>query len=125
MSSLGRYVITAILAFVLGATVMLLVWQSCGGGVWRGGVEIHKAILVAPNRLELTVASCNGNPRAYHVYRVGEPVRLRVVSSSTPLKGGGDCQDLVEVSLRDPLPNQIIIDDHTGRAVSVEVLASP
>ena len=85
----------------------------------------QEAILVAPNRLELTVASCNGNPRAYHVYDSGEPVRLRVVASSTPFKGGDDCLDLVEVSLRDPLPDQTIVDDHTGRAVSVAVLARP
>ena len=118
------YATSAVLAFVLGASVVFVVWQF-GGGVWRGGVEIQEAILVAPKRLELIVASCNGNPRAYHVYDSGEPVRLRVVASSTPFKGGGDCLDLVEVFLRYPLPDQTIIDDHTGRSVSVAAPARP
>ncbi len=105
-------------AFISGVAVMFLVWQSCGGGVWRGGVEIMTVEALTPRKLELIVDSCNGNPRAYTVQEDAESVRIRVEASSTPFKGGNDCLDAVEYYLTEPLDDRLIVDDHTGRAIS-------
>ena len=106
-------------AFLAGVAVMFFVWQSCGGGVWRGGVEIITAEALSPRKLELIVASCNGNPRAYTLHEDAESVRIRVEASSTPFKGGDDCLDGVEYYLTEPLNDRLIIDDHTGRTISI------
>ena len=112
-------VLMVLLGAAVGAALIFFLWQSIGGGVWRGGVEIQDAILRSPNTLELIVASCNGNVRAYTLEDTDELVRLRVVASSTPFKGGTDCLDMVTVWLKDPFGNRQLIDDHTGRALEV------
>ena len=131
MSTLGRSqyksnrtrtlvaVLQVLLGAVVGATLMFLLWQSIGGGVWRGGVEIQEAVLRAVDKLDLKVASCNGNARVYTLEDTDELVRLRVVASSTPFKHGNDCQDSVTMWLKDPIGNRNLIDDHTGRALEV------
>ena len=104
-------------AFVLGGLVVFYIWQSVGGGVWRGGVDIRAANLLNPDTLELHVGSCNGVPRVFQLHQDDESIRLRVEAYSTPLKGGDDCRDNVNVYLKDPLGDRVIIDDHTNRAV--------
>ena len=74
---------------------------------------------LTPRKLELIVASCNGNPRAYTLHEDAESVRIRVEASSTPFKGGDDCLDAVEYYLTEPLNDRLIIDAHTERALSI------
>ncbi|MEA1958431.1 MAG: hypothetical protein U9N44_01990, partial [Chloroflexota bacterium] len=46
---------------MLGLTVFAA-WQILGDGVWRAEVRVVYAELRSPDRLALSVASCNGNP---------------------------------------------------------------
>ena len=87
--------------------------------MWRGGVHIREAYLLSSDTLELSVGSCNGYPRVYQLHQDEESIRLRVEANSTPLKGGNDCDDHVNVYLRDPLGDRVVIDDHTGRVVPI------
>ena len=118
-------VLMVLLSAAVGAALVFFLWQSIGGGVWRGGVEIREAVLRSPEKLELTVASCNGNARAYTLEDTDDLARLRVVASSTPFKGGKDCQDIVTVWLKDPFDNRYLIDGHTGRALEVQRPTAP
>ena len=114
-----RYVALAVVSFVLGGLVVFYIWQSVGGGVWRGGVDIRTPNLFNPHTLELEVGSCNGNPSVFELHQDDESIRLRVEAYSTPLKGGDDCRDSVKVYLKDPLGDRVIIDDHTNRAITL------
>jgi hypothetical protein len=76
-------------------------WLTVGGGVWRSGHSVVVAELVAPDTLVLTVGSCNGAPMLALLEENDREVKISVIASSTPLRGGDDCQDLVEVTLRD------------------------
>ena len=114
-----RYVAVATASFIVGGLVVFYIWQSVGGGVWRGGVYIREAYLLSSDTLELSVGSCNGYPRVYQLHQDEESIRLRVEANSTPLKGGNDCADHVNVYLRDPLGDRVVIDDHTGRVVPI------
>ncbi len=105
-------------SFVVGGLVVFYIWQFVGGGVWRGGVEITEARWKDSNTLELIVASCNGNPSLSIRHQDDDSVRLRVVASSTPLKGGDDCLDAIEIYLSEPFSDKLVIDDHTGRVVT-------
>ncbi len=112
-----RYAAVAVASFVLGGLVVFFIWQSVGGGLWRGGVEIREARWLTPNTLELIVDSCNANP-SLSIHRQDDgSVRLRVVASSTPLKGGDECLDRIEIYLSEPFADSLVIDDHTNRAV--------
>ncbi len=120
MSHWRCYLVVGVSMFALGGLVVFYIWQSIGGGVWRGGVDIMEARWIGPNTLELLVASCNGDPSLSIRHQDDGSVRLRVVASSTPLKGGDDCQDRVEIYLSEPFADQIVIDDHTNRVVSFQ-----
>ena len=106
--------------FVLGGMVVFYIWQFVGGGVWRGGVNIREARWLGSNTLELIVASCNGDPSLSIRHREDGSVRLRVVASSTPLKGGDDCLDSIEIYQSEPFKDRIVIDDHTNRVITFE-----
>ena len=117
------YVTTATVSFLLGALAVFYVWQFVGGGVWRGAVSISTIQVasppeqISPTKLELTVPSCNGNPQVYTVAETEYSIRLRVVASSTPLKGRKDCQDIAVYHLIHRV--QQVIDDHTGRVIDI------
>lgn len=46
-------------------------------------------------------------------------VQVEVMAFSTPLIGGTDCGDHVQISLREPLGDRIVVDKPTGQPVSV------
>ena len=48
---------------VVVAVLVVMVWHHLGGGAWRSDVRVDEAWLLATQRLELIVASCNGAPR--------------------------------------------------------------
>ncbi len=64
------------------------------------------------------VASCHGAPRV-PLEETDVDVQVKVISFSTPLRGGLDCLDRVEVHLQEPLGDRIVVDKHTGQSVSV------
>ena len=111
---IAAVVVTALLVFV----ACVMVWHHLGGGAWRSEVRVDKAWLLAPERLELIVSSCNGAPRV-SLKETDVDVQVTVQSFSTPLRGGDDCQDHVNVYLREPLGDRAVVDKHTGRVVKV------
>ncbi len=108
-------VVTGLVVFV----ACLAVWLNLGGGVWRGEVSVRAAGLHSPDRLGLSVASCSGDPIVSYLRETDVDVQIRVVASSTPFHGGGDCFDLVKVRLGKPLGDRAVVDKHTGQVVSV------
>ncbi len=107
-------VLTALVVFV----ACFMAWHNLGGGAWRGEVIVMEAVLLAPQRLELRVASCHGAPRV-SLRETDVDVQVKVLAFSTPFHGGMDCQDAVEVYLRNPLGDRPVVDNHTGQVVSV------
>lgn len=118
---LGLLLIVVVLVTAYG---MLWVWMNLGGGVWRGEVGVRRAELVSPNRLALIVHSCNGNPVVSLLRETDVDVLVKVVGSSTPLLGGQECLDILEVELQQPLGNRIVVDKHTGQTVPVSIVNS-
>ena len=103
---------------------------SPGGGTWRGEVSVVRAELRSPpglklsralarDRLALIVDSCNGDPEVSLLRETDVDVQVKVVASSTPLRGGKDCRDVVEVQLQEPLGGRVVVDKHTGQSVTV------
>lgn len=108
-----------VIAVVLGLLLVFVAGWCLGGGVWRGEVNVMEVRVDDSNWIELTVASSNGDPVA-SVTRTTDPeVWVKVVASSTPLKGGGDCQDIVGVRLHESLGDRVVVDKHTGEPVVV------
>lgn len=107
------------MAVMLGLLLVFLAGWCLGGGVWRGEVSVMEVRVDDSNWLELTVASCNGDPVAEVTRATDAEVWVKVVASSTPLKGGGDCQDIVGVRLHEPLGDRVVVDKHTAEPVIV------
>ena len=53
-------VLTALVVFV----ACFMAWHNLGGGAWRGEVIVMEAVSLAPQRLELRVASCHDELRS-------------------------------------------------------------
>lgn len=107
-------VLTALVVFL----ACFLVWHYLGGGAWRSPVEVNHAVLVAPQRLDLNVSSCNGAPDV-SLQETDVEVQVRVLSYSTPMRGRDDCQAIVGISLRELLERRAVVDQHTGQIVRV------
>lgn len=117
----GRRLAVAVLALGL---LVLAGWLFLGGFTLRGEVSVIEAELRSTDRLALVVDSCEGDPEVSLLRETGEDVQVEVVASAAYFRGGGDCLDVVEVQLREPLGNRIVIDLHTGESVSVTRLDS-
>ena len=72
----------------------------------------------APDRLILTVDSCHGAPRVSMSQETDVDVRVNVIAFSTPFHGGLRCQEGVNVYLKEPLDDRVIVDLHTGQTFS-------
>ncbi|MCI0437775.1 MAG: hypothetical protein L0177_01430 [Chloroflexi bacterium] len=115
---LARLVVAAVALLLAGLLAAVLVWQLFGGGVWRSEVSVAEAELRSPQRLVLTVNSCNGDPEVSLLRETDVDVQVKVVASSTPFRGGCDGQDSVEVRLQEPLGGRVVVDKHTGQRVT-------
>ena len=115
---LGPLIVAVVVTGLLVFVACFMVWHHLGGGAWRGEVRVMEAVLLAPQRLELRVASCHGAPRV-SLRETDVDVQVKVVAFSTPFHGGMDCQDAVEVYLRNPLGDRAVVDKHAGQVVSV------
>ena len=108
---------TGVVVFV----ACFMVWHNLGGGAWRSEVRVMAAHLLdpdRPDRLTLDVASCNGAPLV-SLWETDVDVQVKVIAFSTPFRGGGDCGDRVDVYLREPLGDRVVVDKHPGQVVSV------
>ena len=109
-------VVTAVVGFAAGLFLLI----GFGAYTWRSGVSVAEAEFYSPNRLRLSVASCQKHPEVSMLRETDVDVQVKVVADSHPfLQGGLDCQDPVEVTLREPLGDRVVIDRHTGQVVSV------
>jgi hypothetical protein len=99
--------------------MVFVAWLVLGGGTWRSEVSVVEAELRSPDRLDLHVDSCNGDPEVSRLRETDVDVQVKVVASSTPLRGGEDCLDVVEVQLQEPLGDRVVVDMHSGQSVSV------
>ncbi|HEX6335320.1 MAG TPA: hypothetical protein VFZ85_00040 [Jiangellaceae bacterium] len=117
----GRRLVVAVLALGL---LVLAGWLLLGGFTLRGEVSVIEAELRSTGRLALVVDSCEGDPEVSLLRETGEDVQVEVVASSAYFRGGNDCFDVVEVQLREPLRDRVVIDLHTGESVSVTRLDS-
>ncbi len=116
---LGPIIVAVVVTGLVVFVACLAFWLNLGGGVWRDEVGVRAATLHSPDRLGLTVTSCSGNPRVSYLRETNVDVQVRVVASSTPFHGGGDCFDLVMVRLGKPLGDRGVVDKRTGQVVSV------
>lgn len=115
---LGPLVIAVVGTALVVFVACFMVWHHLGGGAWRSEVAINGGSLVAPQRIELAVSSCNGAPRAT-VRETMDEIRVTVVAYWTPSRGGDDCQDYVVVRLLLPLGDRAVVDRHTGQVVNI------
>ena len=125
-----------IVAVVVSGLAFPAAWLFLGGGIWRGEVNVVGAELRSPpglklsralvqDRLVLIVDSCNGDPKVSLLRETDADVQVKVVASSTPLRGGKDCLDVVEVQLQEPLGGRVVVDKHTGQPVTVITVYFP
>ena len=115
---LGPIIVAVVVTGLVVFVACFAVWLNLGGGAWRSEVRVMEAVLLAPQRLDLGVASCNGAPRV-SLRETDVDVQVKVIAFSTPFHGGNDCDDHVDVYLREPLGDRVVVDRHTGQAVSV------
>ena len=101
---------TGMLVFI----ACLMVWYHLGGGAWRSGVNVVDARLDAPDTLMLAVESCHGAPRVAMSHETDVDVQVRIIAFSTPMHGGLDCLDSVNVYLEEPLGDRVVVDTHSG-----------
>lgn len=114
--------VAAVALLFTGFVAAFLAWLLLGGGVWRSEVSVVGAELRSPDRLALIVDSCNGNPEVSLLRETDVDVQVKVRASSTPFRGGPECQDVVEVQLQEPLGGRLVVDKHTGQSVSVSTV---
>ena len=110
----------------IGLTIFaVLSLLGCGLFASRGEVRVMDAELSPPDKLTLIVASCNENPKVSLLRETEDDVQVRVIADYDFFaQSGDDCQDIVEVQLQDPLGDRVVIDEHTGRLVSVTPVRS-
>lgn len=120
---LSRRLASLAIAFAVGVVTgfvaAFLAWLLLGGGVWRSEVSVVKAELRSPTKLTLIVDSCKGNPEVSQLRETDQDVQVEVVASSTPLRGGLACLEVVQAQLQDPLGDRLVVDRHSGQSVNV------
>ena len=113
-----------ILILLSGVVVSFAVWLMFGFGVLklRSEVRVYGGALVYPDRLELgTGGPCQGDQEVVFLRETDVDVQVKVVGSARPFfEGGPECGGgVVEVQLREPLADRVVIDAHTGQVVGV------
>ena len=124
-----KLLVTAVAVLVAVVAVLgmafFMAWLTIGGGVWRSEVPVVEAALRSPDRLALLVDSCNGNPEVTLFRETNTEVQVKVIASSTPFRGGPECQDTVDVQLQEPLRDRVVVDKHTEQSVKVSTINPP
>ncbi len=111
---------TRLLVLVVG----VLALPSCLFGSRRVAVTVgqQEAVLTAPDMVELSVPSCNGNPAITVLEQEPDQVRVEV-ETTVPgrFAGSDDCLDLVQVELDEPLGERPLVDLTTGDPITLGV----
>ena len=119
---LGGLIVVVVVTALVVFLACFVVWYNIGGGAWRGAVRVDEALLRSPDRLDLIVSSCNGDPAPSEWGMTDSAVQVRVVAFSRPLHGGAECQDVLKLDLPEPLEDRIVLDLHTGKTMSVRAV---
>lgn len=112
-------VLAVVVALLVVIVVTVVGLQALQDVTVRSAVDVVEAEVRDDGSLVLEVDSCNGDPVASVLEQADDQVRIQVVASSTPFRGGDDCLDAVEVALQEPLGDRVVVDAHTGSTVSV------
>ena len=105
--------LVALLAFVA------VPWFCSGVGAWPSEVRVISASLHSPESLGLSVASCHGSPEVSLLRETEVDVQVEVTAWVTPLLGGMDCADGLQIQLQEPQGDRVVVDKHTGETVSI------
>ena len=116
----GRLYIAAVVMGSLALGFWLFSFIYNGGYSWRTGATVYKAHLIAPDRLDLIINSCNQNPEVSLFRETDIDVQIEVVADSIPPSYGAECLDAVESQLQEPLGGRDIVDARTGEVVRVQ-----
>ena len=123
---LGLLIVAVAVIGLLAFGVWLFLFIGHGGYTWRSEVSVLNAELRSPDRLTLIVASCNKDPEVSLQRETDVDVQIKVIADSHPfVLGGGDCADIVEVQLQEPLGDRYLVDEHTGQLVTVRTFGLP
>lgn len=107
---------------VLALAVVVL--PGCTLGSRRIAVTVgqQEAVLTAPDMVELSVPSCNGNPAITVLEQEPDQVRVEVATTVPGrFAGSDDCLDLVQVELDEPLGERPLVDLTTGDPITLGV----
>jgi hypothetical protein len=101
-------------AWILAAILCVV---SCSGGTRNTRVAILLTVSPDGRMLAVGLDSCNAEPVVEIVEQTAERVVLAAVAERN---AGGDCADVVSVTLDDPLGDRRLIDGSTGDDVIVD-----
>jgi hypothetical protein len=106
---------------------VLVGWLFFVGVTWLAPVRVVAAEVRQPDLLALIVDSCQANPELSMLRVSGHEVEVEVIAIKTfrLTGGGGDCQDVVEVQLPEPLGDRTVVDLHSGETVPVTEIEEP
>lgn len=100
------------------ALLGVLPMAGCGG-------DAPSIVIVYGNpdssRIEVGVDVCNRNP-SVNAEETTEEVRLTATADELSGDGEDDCRDSVDLTLKAPLGDRIVVDDSTGEQVEVAPL---
>ncbi len=86
----------------------------------RREVSVREVWLDSPDRLVFTADTCNENPEVSLLGETDAEVRVLMSADSYPFRQSyPDCVEAITVQLRAPLGDRVVVDQHTGRVVSV------
>lgn len=96
---------------------------SADENVERQEVRVREAWLESPDTLVLSADTCNENPEVSALQETDEEVQVLMRADAFPFRQSyPDCVEAITVQLQAPLGDRVVVDQHTGRAVSVTQL---
>lgn len=91
----------------------------------RQEVSVREAWLESPDRLVFTADTCNENPEVSLLRETDAEVQVLMNADSYPFRQSyPDCVEAITVQLQSPLGGRVVVDQHTGRVVSVTPFGS-
>ena len=107
--------LAVIVSLLTTAYVTMILLLGLGVYTWRSEVPVMEIVTRSPNEITLIVASCNRDPQVSMLRETNVEVEVRVVADSNAfMRGWDDCQDLVDVQLREPLGDRTVVNKHYG-----------
>lgn len=94
--------------------------------VERQEVRVREAWLESPDTLVLSADTCNEDPEVSVLQETDAEVQVLMRADAFPFRQSyPDCVEAITVQLQAPLGDRVVVDQHTGREVSVTPVATP